>query len=57
MRTEEQVERQYRNYVKLNGKNPSAFYYGAACALGMTLGKTLLEIEADLRRSTHKFKS
>ena len=67
MRTQEQIEHKYRTYIKKcaqqrekyeAGYDPYfyAFYYGAAFALGLTLEKSLAEIERDLKRAENKFK-
>jgi len=67
MRTQEQVEFQYRNYVKRCGKlreNYEAGYdpyfygqaLGAAFALGTTLEKTYKEIKRDIERAEKKYK-
>ena len=67
MRSQEQVEEQYRNYLKNCGKlrepyeaGYDPYHYGralgAVIALGFTLEKSFKEIERDVKRAENKYK-
>lgn len=67
MRTQEQVELQYRNYVKWCAKSRDNYeagydpyfyglYLGSAYALGFTLEKSMKEIQRDIERAEKKYK-
>ena len=67
MRTQEQIEHQYRNYLKLLAKNREKYeagydpyfyglYYGSVFALGFTLEKSMTEIGRDIKHAEKKYK-
>ena len=67
MRNQEQVEFQYRNYLKFCSKHREeyeaayspydyAFYKGSVYALGFTLEKSIKEIKRDIERAERKKK-